>query len=246
MHRGAVDHVHVVRVHVSAPRAEERENAVDARRDVPTDVAAAHVRRQVDRIGFQFFARAGAAVGEDAEQLVAAARREQHRALPGGADEIDVVFEELHGREIRVFRGPQPVGVARGEALVVEQPDAHPARLAGGHHDVHVAPPFGAAEVLVRPRFDAKRAGAAAEHALHEGGQFRAVSRAHPEERQEGVSLPAVQNVVEAGVHGQSCFASEIAAGWPLRSTEGRGAAPSVGAGTLRTAKAVASVSPHT
>lgn len=45
----------------------------------------------------------------------------------------------------------QSVCVAGGEMLVIEDPDLHisPARLV--QHNVHIMPPAGAAEVLMRP-----------------------------------------------------------------------------------------------
>ena len=181
----------------AAPRPPEPEDAPATGRDVPVQKPVADASGEVNRRAAEALAAAGrAAVGSDAEEDVALRRPGRDHGGPGrGAHRVDVALDERALREVGIPAFDEAVREACREALVVEDPDLHPAARALGEDDVHVAPPAVAAEVGMRARLDAERAAAG----IADAGDLRrdavAVVAALPVEREEVVVLASVQDV---------------------------------------------------
>ena len=156
-HGVLVDQVHVVLTPAEMPGGEQHEQPVRALRQVEVHKAVLHLIRQVnhalaaDRQGF----RVRLGYRQDAQQrAVPNEILHQHRAPPAGAQDVHVPLRQV---DLRLLRLPlkAPVGVARGELAVVQNPHAHAALLHFRHQEVQRLPPLRAAEVRVGPALQA-------------------------------------------------------------------------------------------
>ena len=156
-HGVRVDQVHVVLPPAEVPGGEQHKQPVRALRQVEVHKAVLHLIRQVDhalaadRQGF----RVRLGDGQDAQQRSVPDKiLHQHRAIPAGAQDVHVPLRQV---DLRLLRLPlkAPVGVARGELAVVQDPHAHAALFHLRHQEVQRLPPLRAAEVRVGPALQA-------------------------------------------------------------------------------------------